>query len=161
MVFVANKAQVSQVFTYISVILVVGAIVILGAKGILQIMSKNCEVKDSDFSRQIASFTDQYSDLGTVKFESLNVPCDSTEICFIGASALGQVTFTYPADAIIDDAVRDGTYNVFVKSKFTIPVAKIPKLETVNDVVVCIKVINDHAKVKFSGKGKTTLVEQG
>jgi hypothetical protein len=154
-----KRAQISQAFTYIAVILVIGAIAILGARAIMSMFSANCEAKSSDFERKMFSFVDQYSDLGTVKTDSVSVPCDAVEVCMISASAMTPV-FT-DSDPVIDESVREGSYNVFVKGEFTTPVAKLDKIRTDGDSLKCFKVQNGAARLKFSGEGRTTLVEQG
>ncbi len=154
-----KRGQVSQVFTYITIILVIGAIAIVGARSIMSMFNANCEAKTSDFNRQFTSFVDQYSDLGTVKIESFSAPCDVEEICFISSSAMVQ---TYTTDnLVISESVREGTYNVFLNGTFTTPVGKLEKLKTDGDVLTCVDVKNGNLKLKFSGQGRETLVEMG
>lgn len=154
-----NKAQISQAFTYIAVILVIGAIAILGARSIMSMFKANCEAKDSDFERKLTTFVDQYSDLGTVKSDIISVPCEAVEVCVVSSSAMTTI-FT-DSDPVITESVREGAYNVFVKGEFTTPVGKLDKIRTEGDALKCFKVQNGAVRLRFSGEGRTTLVEQG
>jgi len=165
------KAQISQVFTYIIIILVVGLIVVFGVRGIIKIMNANCEHQDVLFNKTLMSFIDEYSDRGMVQEESIKAPCDAEEICFADSEYCPRASSTLTLDAIpasenlIRDAVGSCTANVFVKGKFTIPIGFSKKI-SVNkgipaDSFQCISVKGGSVKLVFSGLGRQTQIESG
>ena len=154
-----RRAQINQAFIYIAAILVIGAIAVIGAKAILGIFSASCQSKSSEFNSKVVSLLDQNSDRGTVNIESLPAPCDVVEVCFVSASAMTPI-FTDP-DPVIEESVKEGSYNIFAKGKFTTPIAKYDGLATPADALTCIKVQNDYVKMKLTGQGRLTIVEQG
>jgi hypothetical protein len=158
-VLVMKKSQINQAFTYIAVILVVGAIAVVGAKAIIGLFSADCESKSIEFKLKIEDLIIKNSELGTVSVESVRVACEVSKVCFISASAM-KVTFT-DNDPVIDDLVREGSYNVFSKGKFTEPIIKSSKLATVNDELVCIEAPRGVLKLRLTGQGRTTLLEGG
>lgn len=155
----SKKAQFSQAFTYIAIILVIGAIAAVGAKAILSLLNANCEAKKGDFTRDITKMIDANSDRGSVIFETVAMPCDVNEICFVDAAAM-NTAFTHE-DPIIADFVRERTHNVFIKGKFTEGVINSPKLSVPGGGALCLNATSGYVKLKFEGTGKTTIVSQG
>jgi hypothetical protein len=152
-----KKSQINQAFTYIAMILVIGAIAILGTRAIMSLFGANCESKAVEFNSKFASLVDANSDRGTFSRESIPAACDAAKVCFISSSAMVS-TFT-DADPVIQESVRDGSYNVFVIGEFTTPAGKIEKLETKAGALTCVNVVNNYVPLSFSGTGRTTIVE--
>ncbi len=151
-----RRGQVSQAFTYIAVILVIGAIAALGAKAIISILGASCDARNSDFKAQVTSYIDENSDKGSVVFESLALPCNTHTICFVDSAKMG-VPFT-DSDVVISESVKDGSYNVFVVGDFTEPVAKAMKLSVPGGGKLCIDGQSGYVKAKFEGTGRKTIV---
>ena len=145
----------NQAFTYIAVILIVGAIAIVGAKSIISLLKTGCESKQVDFTSKVAKFIEEYSDRGTVVSETIAAPCDVKQVCFVSASSM-NAGFNDP-DPVVMQSVRDASYNIFIKGEFTEPVAKAEKLE-VEDGILCINAASSYVRLKFSGTGRTTVV---
>jgi hypothetical protein len=156
--FSSGRAQFSQAFTYIAIILVIGAIAALGAKAIISILSANCEAKKADFTADIAKYIDDYSDKGSVSIESVALPCDTLSICFVDAGAMNPSFLN--DDIVMRESVRDGSYNVFVRGEFTEPVANAPKLAVEGGGVLCIDAKSGYAKLRFEGTGRQTKVSE-
>ena len=152
----SRRSQFSQAFTYIAIILVIGAIAALGAKAIISILGANCDAKKADFTSDIAKYIEDYSDKGSVVFESVALPCNAVSICFVDSAAMNQAFEN--DDVVMRESVRDGSYNVFVKGEFTEPVVKAAKLSVAGGGVLCIDAKGGYAKLKFEGTGRTTIV---
>lgn len=122
-------------------------------------MSTDCEAKNSDFVRDLNRFIGEYSDKGSVHFEVLPAPCNAREVCFVSYSKIGKAPVT--PDVVVMESVRDKAANVFLKGEFTSPVGLAEKLEVPSaSALLCINVSGGYFKLKFTGMGRTTLVEQ-
>ena len=89
-----KKAEVQQVFTYIIVLLVVGAVLLLGVRSIINIFNKACDVDEAAFKQDIERIIRDSSRIGNLRYETLSVPCEYDKLCFI--------TSTNPECADID-----------------------------------------------------------
>jgi hypothetical protein len=81
-----KKAQVQQVFIYIMVILVVGTILLLGFRAIMNIMDKACDVNEVVFKKELEDTMSKYSRMGNLGRETIKVPCNYDELCFTSQS---------------------------------------------------------------------------
>ncbi|MBN2142910.1 hypothetical protein JW711_06295 [Candidatus Woesearchaeota archaeon] len=152
-----RRAQINQAFIYLAAILVIGAIAVIGAKGIGSMLSASCEAKNQDFRIDVLRFIDEYADRGSVHFEVMAAPCDAKEVCF-------TKTITNPAsgDAIMDESAKDGTFNIFIRGEFTTPLGLADKLDIPEGLkYVCVNATGGYFNLKFSGTGRTTVVERG
>jgi len=168
-----RKAQVSQVFTYIIILLVIGVLVVMGYRGIMSIMKTSCQHERVLFERDLLNFIDENTDKGSVHEETLKAPCDVTEICLVNSNycpsterqgaPLGTGT-----DAVIRSAADDCTSNVFFKGKFTeavgfsnkIALAPVPP-STLQPTLQCFNVRSGEFKFLFTGLGRKTQIESG
>jgi hypothetical protein len=168
-----RKSQISQVFTYIASILVIGLLVVFGYKAIAMMMNKQCDAKRVIFEKSLLDFIDQYSDYGSVQEELMKTPCDVKEICFADASycpydpysVMPHVSSFPGADSVIIAAVDDCKANIFIKSEFTETLANTKKfsdkITLEGDPFQCFKVNNGQINLVFSGLGSKIKIEQG
>jgi hypothetical protein len=163
-----GKAQISQVFTYLVIILVVGILVLMGYKGIIWIIDSQCDHQSVLFEKALMDFIDEYSDYGSVHEETLKAPCGVTEICFADSS------FYEPSapvldldmlgnDSVVKSAVDDKTSNIFTRTKFTKAVGFSNKIVLLAEErpYVCYKVRGGDLKFVFTGLGRKTQIESG
>jgi hypothetical protein len=157
-----RKSQLNQAFTYISILIIVAVLAVFGTKAISGIFSANCESKNTEFSLKLEKYVEDYSERGSVVTQNIAAPCDTKQICFVNSSLLGDVTFGSTGndidDNVIISSVRQGTFNTFVLGEFTTPVMKLDKIAT-NERTLCVIPKNSYVKLRFSGLGRTTLVE--
>jgi len=175
-VFLLKKSQISQVFTYIASTLVIGLLVIVGYKAIDMMMGKQCEARRAIFEKDLLNFIDEYSDYGSVHEETIQVPCNTKELCFADASHFADYcSGGYPSpeianypdadDPVIISAVMDCKANIFLKREFTEtfnnPAKFSDKISLNGEPFQCFNVTNSQFKLVFSGLGSKTLIEQG
>lgn len=159
-----KKAQISQVFTYLVIILVVGVIIIFGYKGISWIINTNCEHQRIVFEKSILGFIDEYSNKGSVHEEVLNAPCGVTQVCFVDAVYYsGAVTKPEIQDNVMASSLETQPYNnIFIKTKFTEPVGFSNKV-TLRPEDRPYKCFNTTSSGKFRflfrGLGRKTQIE--
>jgi hypothetical protein len=163
-----RKAQMSQVFTYLVIILVVGVIAIFGYKGIAGILKTQCDHQRVLFEKNLVDFIDEYSDYGSVNEETLNAPCDITAVCFVDSSYYESISLQFdPAladnDPVVASAVKDKTTNIFIKAKFTEPIGLSKKLvlKPEDGSFKCFEAKSGKFKFVFRGLGRKTQIESG
>ena len=175
-----KKSQVSQVFTYLVAILVIGVIVVVGYKGIAELLKLNCEQKSVQFQKNIFGFIDEYSDRGSTYEEVLQAPCDIQEVCFADSRFCSQDPLerpssivAYTTDKVIISALEDSlecTANVFIKGKTTealgfaekLVLSEVQDSRGVKDYPFkCFKTRSGRFKFLFRGLGRKTQIEAG
>ena len=125
-----NKGQVQQVFIYMMVIVVVGALLIVGYRAIGNIMDKGCEVEHSRFASQLRSDLQRNTRLGFVQEVSLSAPCDYHQICF------GYGDFQ---DNVINASVSAESENIFLRrGSITEPLMYFENLNNSDNYGVCV-----------------------
>lgn len=156
-----SKAQISQAFTYITIVLVVGAIAYVGFKGIGTIIGTSCEADDAAFSKDIMKFINDYSDMGSVHEEKIKAPCDVNRICFVRYE--GVVSESNPLSSITDPVIRssvqDGKHDIFVHTTdgFIKPIGLSDKVD-VKDGFGCANATQGYFRLTFEGQGRSTLI---
>ena len=74
-----------QVFIYIMVVLVVGAILLFGYKAIDNILDKTCQVEETTFVKGIDNILKKMTK-DDVENKPLKVPCSYEEVCFLNGT---------------------------------------------------------------------------
>ena len=161
----------SQTFTYLMIILVIGVLIVFGFKAYGGILVKQCEGQRATFEKDLVDTIDDYSDYGSVHEQSIRTPCDATEICFADASYCSGTPpnsiVAYTNDTVIISSVNDCTANIFIKAKFTETLNRPTKFlskitfDPLDPPFQCFKVRNSQVKLLFSGLGSQTRIEQG
>jgi hypothetical protein len=167
----SRKAQMSQVFTSIIVILVVGVLVVFGYKGYVSIINADCERQRAAFEKSLTTYLDEYTNKESVREETLRVPCDVKEVCFAdyGYCDGSSMTSTIRAntqDPVVLSSVGDPTgctANIFLMGEFTETLKFSKKLSERISLPAaapydCFKVTNGRIKVVFEGQGRKTLL---
>ncbi|MBW2990431.1 hypothetical protein KY348_01865 [Candidatus Woesearchaeota archaeon] len=169
-----RKAQISHVFTYLVILLVVGAIILFGYKGIMSIIKAGCQQQRISFEKSLYGFIDEFSNKGSVREEVLKAPCDIEEVCFADSAFCEPYGPTYeslPDDEVIKTNVMDCTANIFFKGEFTetpkfsppysdkISLKKAQAGEQGDYPFKCFKVRGGDFKFLFTGLGRKTQIE--
>ncbi|MCF7901077.1 hypothetical protein K9L67_02510, partial [Candidatus Woesearchaeota archaeon] len=78
-----KKAQTHQVFFYIMVIIVVGAVVLIGYSAIGDILKKQCDISKITFKDDMKEKLDSNRNYGYSENKEIKVPCNVETICFL------------------------------------------------------------------------------
>jgi len=148
-----KKAQTQQVFIYIMVILVVGAILLLGYKSINDIMNKSCSVDQATFKNDFNQLLERNSGYGDIYRTPLSVPCDVDAICFVNKTVTNPETkITQPL--ILQSYQAGASDNVFlIKGSTIIPLLARDNLN-VKDQFFCINNTAGKFSLVLEGIGK-------
>ena len=152
-----KKAQVQQVFIYIMAIIVIGAILLLGLRAILGFFDRACEVDEIAFKRDIEDLLNRYSRYGNRGFETLRVPCDYNELCFIDLENRNCNDITN--EVIKEECLANTNENVFItRGQFTESLFSIPNIAVANGFT-CIEPRSNryHLRLEGVGQGKVEI----
>jgi len=131
-----KKAQMQQMFIYIMVILVIGALILLAVQIIPKLSGQACGVEKTNFIKSLESNLNNNKNYGYRENKPVNAPCDYEEICF------ADISKTPPSetDSIIKSEMESGTgYNVFLKNnQGTEPILRMENLAVKDSAVICI-----------------------
>ncbi|MFT4261175.1 MAG: hypothetical protein ACMXX9_01960 [Candidatus Woesearchaeota archaeon] len=118
-----KKAQTQQVFIYIMVIIVVGAMLIIGFRSVSNIMGQGCQVEYERFKTQLGSDIERNTRFGFVQEINLRAPCNYDQICFGGPPGENP-------DPVIDASMTAEAENVFLRQgRFMEPLFQNPSIE--------------------------------
>lgn len=81
-----KKGQTQQVFIYVMVILVAGAVMLFGYKAITNIIDKSCDVEMGTFPEEVKTTIEKNNGYGDVALQSFKAPCGYEIICFVNSS---------------------------------------------------------------------------
>ena len=166
-----KKAQINQVFTFLIVILIVGAIAIMGYSAFRWIIKTQCEQQRISFERSLLIFIDEYSDKGSIHEEVLKAPCDVYEVCFIDSKyyegGIVPSIVQLDNDGIMKVAVdEEPHHNIFVRTEFTEPIGFSRKVALkpegsppTTPYFKCFKVKSGKFRFLFTGLGRKTQIE--
>lgn len=132
-----KKAQMQQMFIYIMVILVIGALILLAVQIIPKLFRQACGVEKTNFIKSLESDLNNNKNYGYKQNKVINTPCDYEEICFVNSSS---TTLPSGTDSIIKSEVASGTgYDVFLKNnQGTEPILRMDNLAVKGGPVICI-----------------------
>lgn len=138
-----KKAQTQQVFIYMMVIVVVGALLIIGVRSIINIMGSGCEVELSRFQTQLQNDFQRNNRFGFVQILSLRAPCDYSEICFGG---------TNNANPVINASMAANAENIFLKRGNNVePLLIMESLNPVQGPELCVNVSARRFEFRIEG----------
>ena len=154
------KGQMQQVFIYIMTIVVIGIILLLGYRAIDGLIAKGCDVEQTTFKSSMENYISKYSSFGSLHKETISVPCDYRQICFVDADKINDDTFNTD-NGIIESSVQAGIeQNIFLEKKgVTDPIGfmKEVDIESVSGIE-CIENRNGKFYITFEGLGRSTRI---
>lgn len=116
-----KKAQTQQVFLYMMVLVVVGAMLIIGFRSVTNIMGQGCQVEYEQFKTQLESDIQSNTRFGFAQQVTIRAPCDYDQLCFGGDTN---------TDPVIDASMDAGAENVFLKQgRFMEPLFNNPSID--------------------------------
>ncbi len=154
-----KKAQTGQIIIYISAIIVIGTLIIIGGKLTYNLLNKQCDLTELNLQTKINSLITENSRWGAVNQQIIRAPCDAEKMCFINNSIIGNQDFKYDDNKIIEASIKDGIkQNVFLvmrgKEGRTIPVAYNEKIRTKEEPITCIEAKRGSFSFFTKGLGK-------
>lgn len=156
-----KQSQIKQVFIYIFLMLIVGALFLVGYKAFDSLMQKNCEAEKISFQKTFFGLVNRFSLYGALNRESLHLPCDFYMLCLADASKLGNTAYD-GGNKYIDDAVQSGSANIFLltfENKTIDAVGTSRKIQIYNpEKTLCIKKLSGVVKIEFAGRSNTTRI---
>lgn len=163
-----NKAQIQQVFVYITAILVIGFLVLFGFRMVYDLLNKQCDVSETQFSTQLTTAFDKGVRYGTVKNPLVPAPCDYKTICFIGHenvttdSSHNQIPLVNLSNnLVIQSSVKDGIqYNVYLinEDDSVFPVLWDERLVVAGKGAFCTNRTGNQFKFWTKGLGKKGIL---
>ena len=125
-----NKGQVQQVFIYMMVLIVVGAMLIIGFRSITNIMDRGCQLELTRFEGQLRGDLQRNTRFGFVQQIGMSAPCDYHQICF------GYGDFQ---DNVINASVSAESENIFLRrGSITEPLMYFENLNNSDNYGVCV-----------------------
>jgi hypothetical protein len=149
-----KKAQIQQVFIYLMAIIVIGTILFIGLRAMMDLGDKACEAQEVTFKQDLERAITKYTGLGSLGHESIKVPCEYEELCFINT--------TMNCDNIDNEIIKQECnlrtgYNVFVKKG--IETKSLFSIENLNvDGYLCINATGNRYNIKFEGLGRRQVL---
>lgn len=142
-----KKSQTQQVFLYMMVIVVVGAMLIIGFRSISGIMGQGCQVEYEQFKTQLESDIQGNTRFGFAQQVSIRAPCDYDQLCFGGAPPNNN-------DPVIAASMDAGAENVFLRQgRFMEPLFKNPSIEPPSNQL-CIDSASGRFEFRLEGTGQ-------
>lgn len=83
-----RKGTIQQAFIYILAILVIGFIVIIGARSFASIQERTCQAERITFQRELAAALDRNVVWGREERVALSKPCDYEALCLVDARSI-------------------------------------------------------------------------
>lgn len=146
-----SKGEVQQVFIYMMVIIVVGAVILIGYTAIDGIMDKGCSVERAKFISRLQNNLDKNTAYGNTQYVRLIPPCDYEKLCFIDTENPPSTT----GNSIMDLEISQGTgNNIFLVRTDTVePILAVPKL-SVHNKYYCAEKTGNGWEVTMNGTGR-------
>jgi hypothetical protein len=148
----------SQIFVYILVLVVVGAVALIGFSAITGITNHLKLIEMEQFKKTMSEDVADCSDYGEVCVKSYNLPSGAIAMCFFDNDPLLSSNTPKYQSPLIEDS--SDAYNVFIiKKKAPIKVKNfeafnIDKLNLEGSKYVCIDASSGDLDVTFEGLGK-------
>lgn len=156
-----RKAQTQQVFIYLMVIIVVGAVLLIGYRSVDNILDRSCEVDISSFRGSLSSDLDQNTRTGRVASQEYRVPCSYSTLCFVGEGASeSSLSNSNIPNSIIPDIEAETGNNIFllegdiVRESFSMQELIVEN----DDSVLCLEAQNNRFFTRFEGSAGSIIV---
>ncbi|MFH1649444.1 MAG: hypothetical protein ABIA93_02760 [Candidatus Woesearchaeota archaeon] len=155
------KAQVQQVFIYALTAIIVGLVLLLGYTFISKTLNQGCDVQLVKFKEGMQRELSKGTNFGSFTQVHLGRPCDYSNVCFVDNGKIGNQTFLFADNSVIESSVLSGVpTTIFIyKQDATEPLID-SALVTVADSssIICIPSVAGKFSFGLEGKGKTVQV---
>ena len=173
-----KKSQTSDIFIYAFAIIVVGLILIFGAKKVIDIKNTGNEVELLNFKKHLETLISSSRGSGNVFNESLELPAGFSEVCFIDleleqakVTSLTKFMITHPIiynswESQVENnvfLVQNNKLKSFYIKKEQIKLSGNPVGNCEIDnakpkAYICCKVNNGKVTLVFRGSGRSVLI---
>lgn len=171
-----KKGEVtSQIFMYITAVLIAGAILVIGANAILRLTVSGKQASDTMFKDSLTGYFDKVNSLtsGSVRIESFKILSDFDTVCFISRDAIRIHAISTEYDEINNAIIAESADNIFLlskKSTFSFQVDDISgfdgalidslkDLEQSADAVhACRNIVSGKMSIKLRAKGDSVEI---
>jgi hypothetical protein len=87
------RAQIPQLFLFLSAVLVIGATLFIGMKLFGWLSDTGCEASDASFIQEMDGIIGEYLSYGSRGRVSIRTSCDAHELCFVDVRDVGDATY--------------------------------------------------------------------
>ncbi len=100
-----RRGQLQHVFAFIMMVLIAGAVLLLGYRFLAVIIPSACQADQLSFINSLRDDLSAYSSYGSVHHTAWSVPCKAAAVCFVDASAYGvpDASGVYPGSNSFHD----------------------------------------------------------
>ncbi|MFT4311222.1 MAG: hypothetical protein ACMXX7_01195 [Candidatus Woesearchaeota archaeon] len=155
-----KKAQTQQVFIYIMIIIVVGALLIIGFRSINTVLDRSCDVEKGRFVTAVQNDLERNTRFGFVQITDHRAPCSYEFICFANTDDNDLEKVPEDADlppniqSLIDAEVQAGTErNVFLVDQGGILEPIISYENLAEETAICFEVRGGRFEFLLEGIG--------
>ena len=157
-----RKGQISQVFIYVTTLLIVALVLFYGYRAISTFKERADQVSFIQMKNDIENSIESISvDYGSVKAKEFPLPQDIREVCIISSyPGLPKLSGTqYP---LIEDSVNSGVMkNIFLIGQQNAGESfYVEKVQIENDIL-CVPSISNKLVLKMEGMGNHAIISQG
>lgn len=154
----SKRGQTHQVFFYIMVIIVVGAVILIGYSSIAEMLNKQCEIAkitlEDDLEEQIA----ENRNYGFSSDKELKAPCNAEKICFLNETTTNNQQEVMENKIIATAAKEKTGDNIFlISGDKTEPLLQAQKIrvnsEDASNGLLCIESKNNRFPIKLESIG--------
>ncbi|NJL43810.1 MAG: hypothetical protein HC945_00580 [Nitrosarchaeum sp.] len=157
-----RRAQLQQVFIYLSALIVIIAILVLGTNIIWNFLGQSCKVQKESTAKSLTQIIQESRAHGSYRVERIPTACGLTTLCFIDHRSLGSPSFT-ATNPIMQNQVRGGVdTNIYLLS--TSQIESLSATEHLilasQDEPLCFDVQGGAFTVAFRGVSGKTRIER-
>lgn len=175
-----TKGQISQVFTFIMALMVIGLIVLMATKSMGGLLNDKCDVDLITFKDSLQDELSSNNDYGSMNEIRIQAPCNYNILCLVDATVIdGEYLDAFSVSNavlnsdmqgsfIISNSINDMTKtNIFLTTlngEKTIPVGFVSQVEIThsdNSPISAVKCVNSTAgyfKLRTEGLGRKTKI---
>ncbi|MGM5480182.1 MAG: hypothetical protein ACQESC_01860 [Nanobdellota archaeon] len=162
-----STAQINHVFTFLITIFIIGAVALIGASSLFNILGQKEQIDYISFKETILNEIDQNNIYGTITKRSFSAPAKTNRLCILSSTVIEESSseLSFPEELtpsqefILKDSVGDGIQtNVFLTTEDIIIPIGYSKKAVVEDGVSCFNSTNGKFDLVFKGQGRTTHI---
>ena len=159
---IPRKGQISQVFIYVTTLLIVALVLFYGYRAISTFKERADQVSFIQMKNDIENAIESISvDYGSVKTREISLPIDVREVCIVSSyPGLPDLSGTqYP---LIEDSVNSRVMkNIFLIGQQNAGESFYVEKIYIEDDILCVPSISNKLVLKMEGMGNHAVVSPG